>query len=616
MCGVFGSYQFDGKRPLDATLASMAEAIAHRGPDSMGYEIDNFAALGNTRLSILDLSRASDQPFLSEDGKTILVQNGEIYNYVELREQLKRHGSRFATSGDTEVLLRAFEYWGPSFVERLNGMFAIAIYDSAKRNLWLYRDRLGVKPLYISGGIEQGRVWFASEIKAILAAGVQAIPNYDALAQFMALNYIPAPATAFEGITHLPPGHLMQVSPDGVQVRRYWDLNDVVSEPDMSVSEAKSGILTLLDDATRIRMRSDAPFGAFLSGGLDSSSVVGFMSMHQTAPVKTFSIGFDNPHYDETKFAQMAARRFGTFHQSRTMTPDVAAMWPRFIWHVDQPHGDVSFMPTDTVSKLAVQDVKMVLTGDGGDELFAGYDKYLQLFVNGQDDNLPVGWEQAFVQQSGLLQGHEAQSLLAGELSAAFSASDPYSALRGKIEMAAHQDPINRVLVAETLTLLPGNNLVKPDRMAMANSLEVRSPFLDYRMAELAFRIPGRMKLAGGRTKAIYKDAVRDLLGDELTDRRKQMFTVPVGDWFRQALAGYCREILLDGRLASRGIVNAEVLTTMVESHISGLTNYTRQLRALISLEIWFRLFIDADQTWLNKAKNGDHANGYQAERI
>lgn len=615
MCGIFGSFAFDGRRASEEALVAMAKAIGHRGPDSMGYEIDDFAALGNTRLSILDLSSASDQPFLSDDGSIVLVQNGEIYNYLELRDELSRKGVRFGTSGDTEVVLRAFEYWGPDFVKRLNGMFAIAVYDSRSRTVWLYRDRLGVKPLYLWGGPEDRRIWFASEIKAILAAGVAAVPDYDALSQFLALNYIPSPATAFRGIGHLPPAHMAKVTREGVDIRRYWDLHDSGPEPEMSAAEAKAGLLTLLDDATRIRMRSDAPFGAFLSGGLDSSSVVGLMSIHQSEPVRTFSIGFDNPQYDETRFAQMAARRFGTIHQNRVMSHDVAAMWPRFIWHVDQPHGDVSFMPTDAVSRLAVQDVKMVLTGDGGDELFAGYDKYLKLFKGGQSDNLQIGWEDAFVRQSGLLQGDEPETLLTGMLREAFSAQDPYRALSDEIYRASLQDPINRVLAAETLTLLPGNNLVKPDRMAMANSLEVRSPFLDYRMVEFAFTVPGAMKLAGGQTKAIYKSAVRDLLGDELTYRRKQMFTVPVGDWFRQALAGYCRELLLDGRLAGRGIMNTDVLTSMVDSHIAGRENYTRQLRALISLEIWFRLFIDQDPDWLDRAKNGDHANGYQAER-
>jgi len=603
MCGIFGNYCFTpGNVPLEA-LYQVARSVQHRGPDAVGVEADERAALGNTRLSILDLSNASNQPMVSDDKRIVLVQNGEIYNYVELREELRSAGRRFRTTGDTEVLLRAYEEWGPGFVSRLNGMFAIAVQDRNTGRLWLYRDRLGVKPLYWHGTPGEGRLWFGSEIKALLAAGVPAEPDMDALAQYLALNYIPQPATAFAGIRHLPPGHLVELGPEGMEIRPWWDLNDVRLEPDMTEAEAKAGLLGLLDDATRIRMRSDASFGAFLSGGLDSSSVVGLMSLYQSTPVHSFSIGFDNPQFDETSHALLASRRFGTLHEMQIMQPNVMALWPRFIWHVDQPHGDVSFMPMDQLSALAARDVKMVLTGDGGDELFAGYDKYAAFFPGGRTDHLGPDWEDAFVRQSGLLQSDEADTLLTGALRDAFHDSDPWRALSQQIRRADHHDPINRVLFAETTTLLPGNNLVKPDRMAMANSLEVRSPFLDYRMAEFAFRMPGNLKLAGGETKAILKGAVRDLLGDALTWRKKQMFTVPIGDWFRQVLAHDCREMLLDGRLGARGLVSEPVVATMLQAHIAGEENYTRQLRALISLEIWFRIFIDQDPEWLNAAK-------------
>lgn len=603
MCGIFGNYCFTSGNVPMATLQNMARAIRHRGPDAVGVEVDDRAALGNTRLSILDLSEASNQPMLSDDGRIVLVQNGEIYNYIELREELRRSGSHFRTTGDTEVLLRAYEAWGPGFVSRLNGMFAIAVQDRDSGRLWLYRDRLGVKPLYWHSTSDKGRLWFGSEIKALLAAGVPAKPDMDALAQYLALNYIPQPATAFAGIRHLPPGHLAEIGPEGIDIRPWWDLAEIRPEPDMTEAEAKAGLLSLLDDATRIRMRSDASYGAFLSGGLDSSSVVGLMSLYQSTPVRSFSIGFDNPKFDETRYARMASHRFGTLHEARTMESDATALWSRFIWHTDQPHGDVSFMPTDQVSALAARDVKMVLTGDGGDELFAGYDKYAAFFPHGRSDHLEPGWEDAFVRDSGLLQGNEVDTLLTGPLREAFHETDPWRALSGQIRRAGHHDPINQVLFAETTTLLPGNNLVKPDRMAMANSLEVRSPFLDYRMAEFAFRMPGHLKLAGGETKAILKGAVRDLLGDTLTWRKKQMFTVPVGDWFRQALAQYCRAMLLDGRLGARGLVSESAVAAMLEAHIVGTANHTRQLRALISLEIWFRLFIDRDPDWLDAAQ-------------
>jgi asparagine synthase (glutamine-hydrolysing) len=608
MCGIFGAFHFGCGAPSPGVLDAMAQAIGHRGPDATGCYDDDDVALGNRRLSILDLSSASNQPLSSDDGLTVVVQNGEIYNFVELRDELREAGRRFDTTGDTEVLLRAYEHWGPDFVTRLNGMFAIAIYDQRQRTLRLYRDRLGVKPLYIAGG-DGERLWFASEIKAILATGFEVKPNLSAFAQYFALNYVPQPETVFAGIRHLPPGCMAEISATaGVVISRYWDLAEVRVRTDMSEVEARDGILALLDDATRIRMRSDAPFGAFLSGGLDSSTVVGFMSRHAREPVRSYSIGFDDPRFDETEHALAAARLFGTEHRTERMSNDGVDLWPRFIWHCDQPHGDISFIPTDQVSSLAARDVKMVLTGDGGDELFAGYEKYLDVFPQGDTAHLKAGWEEGFVRDSGLLSDGQAYSLLAGPLRDVYRDGRPHAALTDEILRADHQDPINRVLMAETLTLLPGNNLVKPDRMAMANSLEVRSPFLDYRLAEFAFSIPGEMKLRGGQTKAILKDAVEPMLGRALTRRTKQMFTVPVGEWFRQKLAGYCRETLLDGRLAARGLVSEEAVSAMLQAHIAGTGNYTRQLRALISLEIWHRLFVDRDPLWLAQARAGTTA--------
>ncbi len=593
MCGIVGAFHFDGSSPDRARLAAMSASIAHRGPDADGLHIAGPGGVGNRRLSLIDLSHASDQPLFSDDGKIAVVQNGEIYNYVELRDELRRAGARFATTGDTEVILRAYEVWGEHFVTRLNGMFAIAILDGRHDTMLIYRDRLGVKPLYLA---ETGqRILFASEIKALLRGGVTPVPDMAGLAAFLALNYIPAPGTAFAGIRHLMPGHMARLTRDGVTVRAWWRLSDTAPEPDMTPAEAEAGLLRLLDDATRIRLRSDAPFGAFLSGGLDSSSVVGFMSLYLPGRPHTFSIGFDDPRYDESAYARMAAQRFGALHVARTAEPDITRLWPRFIWHCDQPHGDVSFMPTDMVSALAARDVKMVLTGDGGDELWGGYEKYLAFFPGGGTDHLTEGWEDRFARDAGLLTAPLAESLLIGPLADAFHGGDAFAGLADAIRAVPGQDPINRVLFAETTVLLPGNNLVKPDRMAMANSLEVRSPFLDYRMAEHAMRVPGAMKLAGGETKAVMKRAVLPLLGPELTWRRKQMFTVPIGEWFRQALAGYCREMLLDGRLAARGLFDPEAVETLVEAHVSGDENHTRLIRALISLEQWFRLFIDAD---------------------
>jgi asparagine synthase (glutamine-hydrolysing) len=602
MCGIFGAFNFSRAEVSRDVALAMSQSVKHRGPDADGLYSDERVLLGNRRLAILDLTSASNQPLLSEDGSIVLVQNGEIYNFIELRAEMAARGVRFVTNGDSEILLRAYQTWGPQFVTRLNGMFAIAVFDANEDVLYLYRDRLGVKPLYIAGSPDEGRIWFGSEIKAILANGRKYSPDAEALAQYFALNYIPQPRTAFSGISHLPPAHMARLSAAGISITRYWDLADVSPEPEMSSAEAQASLLTLLDDATRIRMRSDAPFGAFLSGGLDSSSVVAFMSMYRSAAVRTFSIGFDDARFDETPAARAASRRFGTMHTTKVMQPDVTGLWPRMIWHCDQPHGDVSFMPMLQVSELAARDVKMVLTGDGGDELFAGYEKYYDLLPGGRSDVTRQGWEASFVRNSGLLQNNQAFELLQGAVRDAFLDGNPYAPLEEAINSALLQDPINRVLHAETITLLPGNNLVKPDRMAMAESLEVRSPFLDYRMAEFAFRVPGSMKLRPEETKWMFKRAVEPLLGRDLTYRKKQMFTVPIGEWMRQALTTYCRELLLDGRLAGRGIVVTEAIEGMLAAHVKGTANHTRPLRALISLEIWFRMFVDEDGALLTQA--------------
>lgn len=602
MCGIFGAFNFSRTRVSPEVVRAMSASVAHRGPDAEGTCSNERVLLGNRRLAILDLSQASNQPLFSGDGRIVVVQNGEIYNFVELREEMEARGVRFSTRGDTEIILRAYETWGPGFVEKLNGMFAISIYDESRDEMFLYRDRLGVKPLYLAGGPEEGRLWFASEIKAILRNGRNYSPDAHALAQYFALNYIPAPLTAFTGIRHLPPAHMARISAEGVEITRYWGLAGIAPESGMSEAQARSGLLTLLDDATRLRMRSDAPFGAFLSGGLDSSSVTGFMSMYRSQAIHTFSIGFEDPRFDETGAAHAASKRFGTFHTTKIMEPDAISQWPQMIWHCDQPHGDVSFMPMLEVSELAARDVKMVLTGDGGDELFAGYEKYFDLLPGGRADVTQPGWEAAFVRQSGLLQGDQPEELLVGDVRDAFFEGNPYAPLEDAIRSAPEQDPVNQVLHAETVTLLPGNNLVKPDRMAMAKSLEVRSPFLDYRMAEFALRVPGSMKLRPGETKWVFKRAVAPLLGDRLTYRKKQMFTVPIGEWLRQQLTGYCREMLLDGRLASRGIVAMGPVERMIGEHVAAAANHTRQLRALISLEIWFRIFIDRDDAVVAQA--------------
>jgi asparagine synthase (glutamine-hydrolysing) len=585
MCGIFGYYHRDG-RSLDAdVLGSMGEAIRHRGPDDRGVFATKGMAIGNQRLSIIDL-KGGHQPFVSDDGQIIVVQNGEIFNHVELAQELARAGYPCRTHSDTEVLLRLYESEGIGFAHKLNGMFAFAIIDKREQALYIVRDRIGVKPLYVH---DDGRqLTFASEIKSILKAGMpKPAMDKEALHHYLSFNYVPAPYTMYEGIRHLMPGHAIKVTRDGSQTWRWWDLADV--QPVHGRSEAAwiEEFNAILDDAVRLRLRSDVPFGAFLSGGVDSSSVVGLMARHMTEPVKTFCIGFHDPRFDESAFAQAAANRFGTRHTMERVEPDMLELWPMATHHCDQPHGDVSFLPTYRVSELAVRDVKVVLTGDGADELFAGYDKYKDFFaqpdIAALDDN---AFRRRYFDSISLFNAAGKQSLYGSSMREGAGRQDSFDVAKPWFDAVPHQDRINQALFLDMQLLLSGNNLVKPDRMGMAVSLEARTPFLDYRMMEFAFRMPGELKLKNGETKYLYKKAVARLIGEELAYRKKQMFTVPVGEWFRQEKADYCAQRLTQlERL--KGLFDIERANMLLTEHVNGVRNNTREIRAIISLTHW-----------------------------
>lgn len=378
MCGIFGYFDSNRNAISSSSLEKMGKVIEYRGPDGYGCYHDEEAsvALGNQRLAIVDLQNGQ-QPFFSEDNSIVVVQNGEIFNHVELNKSLSLDGYPCDTNCDTEVILRLYERDGINGLAQLNGMFAISIYDKNIDVLYLIRDRAGEKPLYYSS--DGGRVMFASEVKSILQAGHKHSPNLDAISQYLTFNYVPPPLTMFEGIKHVMPGTYLKITRSSVEQITWWDLSSVKS---MQQSESKwvDAFNSTLSDAVRIRLRADVPFGAFLSGGVDSSSVVGLMSRHLDTPVHTFCIGFDDPKYDESSFAQMAAIRFSTDHMVRKVESNMLDLWPKVIRHCDQPHGDVSFLPTYKVAEIASSKVKMVLTGDGADELFAGYDKYKDFF--------------------------------------------------------------------------------------------------------------------------------------------------------------------------------------------------------------------------------------------
>ncbi len=581
MCGVFGYFDRTGRSLPHDGLAAMSAALAHRGPDDRGMLADEGLAIGNTRLSIIDID-GGHQPFVSEDGDVAVVQNGEIYNYIELAQSLKGTPFECRTQCDTEVLLRLYQRDGIGFLSQLNGMFAIAIYDRRKRAVLLARDRVGVKPLFVhNDGV---RITFASEIKSILAVTGPRDIDPEGLSQYLTFNYVPPPYTMFQGIRHVEPGTWLELSRAGVKATRWWDLA-AVDRVEQSEARWIDELMGLLDDAVRIRLRADVNFGAFLSGGIDSSTVTGLMARHMSKPVRTFSIGFHDPRYDETQFAETAAKRFDTSHISKRVDPQMLDLWPMATFYCDQPHGDVSFLPTYKVSELAAEHVKMVLTGDGGDELFAGYDKYRDFFTPNVDELDQDAFRRSYYRNISLFDDRAKSTLYRRVASDAF---DRVSALFDEVK---HWDRINQALYLDMQLLLPGNNLVKPDRMGMAVSLEARTPFLDYRVVELAFRMPGALKLKNGVTKWLLKQAVAPLIGTDLAYRSKQMFTVPVGDWFRSELRDYC-ELHLGARSHFR---RSDVLTDSgyqsFRKHCSGEQNNTRQIRALIALDHWANAF-------------------------
>ena len=590
MCGIFGYFSREGLNLPNELVEEMGRTVLHRGPDDLGIHFEHGVALGNRRLSIIDVD-GGHQPFVSADGQVVVVQNGEIFNHVELAAELSRDGYPCITNSDTEVLMRLYERDGIQMVHQLNGMFTISILDRRKQALYLIRDRIGVKPLYLH--YDGNVLLFASEIKALLCSGIERSIDYQALGHFLTYNYVPQPLTMFAGVRHLEPGHWLRIDRQGIETQRWWDLSRQQTEERVEV-EWTEEFNTLLDDSVRLRLRCDVAFGAFLSGGVDSSTVVGMMSRHLTDPVRTYSIGFNEKRFDESPYAAQAAQRFSTNHTLRKVDVNMLDLWPLATWHCDQPHGDISFLPTYRVAQLASEEVKVVLTGDGADELFAGYDRYKRFFaetvIEAADDD---SFQRSYYRSLSLFDEKAKADLLTDNLGAKLEDCDSFDVIASLFAEAEGMDRINQILYTDTQLLLSGNNLVKPDRMGMAVSLEARTPFLDYRMMEMAFRMPGNLKLADGESKYIYKRAVRGLIGDKLAYRKKQMFTVPVGEWFRSTLSPFTEEVLLDQRTTERDLFRPEVIREMLTAHQMGTSNYTRELRALISVELWCRIFLD-----------------------
>jgi asparagine synthase (glutamine-hydrolysing) len=592
MCGIFGYWDRRREALSDGSLRAMAQTLVHRGPDDEGilHRPTRGVAIGNRRLSIIDISHGH-QPFVSDDGQVAVVQNGEIFNHVELAAELRAQGVRLDTHSDTEVILRLYEREGIACLQRLNGMFAIAIDDAREDALYLARDRIGVKPLYV---LDDGyRLLFGSEIKALWPArgGAKTAMDLQAIHHYLSFNYIPAPWTAFESVKHVMPGTWQKFTRQGkAQIQRWWSLADQ-REQDHDFTPWAEEFMALLDDATRIRLRADVPFGAFLSGGVDSSTIVGLMSRHVSEPVKTFCIGFEDPRYDESAFAEQAAQRFGCQHTREVAELNMLSRWPLVLRHLDQPHGDASFMPTLRVSELAAQRVKVVLTGDGGDELFAGYEKYAQFFARPEAAALTqANFERRYFDSISLFSPEGKAALYRPEVGRQLAGIDSFTeAAQPWLREAEHLDRINQALYLDMQLLLSGNNLVKPDRMGMAVSIEARTPFLDWRLMEFAFRSRGNTKLSPeGDKKHWFKRAAAALIGDDLAHRKKQMFTVPVGDWFKGELHGWLRDTLTGSEVIQE-LFKTEGVSRMLDQHRDAQANFTRELRALAALSLWHR---------------------------
>ncbi|MHA7924488.1 MAG: asparagine synthase (glutamine-hydrolyzing) [Marinobacter sp.] len=627
MCGLAGFLRTSTTPDRESHalwLESMGQAIVHRGPDAGATWQDDHIGLAHRRLSILDLSDAGTQPMHSASGRYVIAFNGEIYNYRELKQTLQEAGVAFRTHTDTEVLLALFEQKGAACLDDLNGMFAIAIWDRQGRQLFLARDRLGKKPMYYYE--EGGRLAFASEIKALTQAPfVKTEVRYDAIRDFFAYQYVPDPKTIYRNIHKLPPGHWLITDGQQTGIRQYWDVS-FASADTKSLEELEEGLYDLIDDAVRLRMVSDVPLGAFLSGGVDSSAVVGLMAGHTSRPVTTCSIGFGSKRFDEVDWARKVAELFQTDHHEFTVRENVAGNLTQIARFFDEPFADPSFVPTYFVSQLARQKVTVALAGDGGDENFAGYSKYrTDQIENNLRRRFPAGLRRGLFPQLAKLAGmfsmapaRKARSLLstlsmepddaffvtnsffrqsvwdkvvAGDLKRETAGYDPAELTRRHYRNADTDDHLSKILYTDIKTYLPGDILVKVDRMSMANSLETRAPLLDYRVVEYAAGLPSALKLMDKEKKFILKDTFSRLLPDDVLYRKKMGFSVPLAQWLGNELRATANTIFsrTDGGLAE--CFDMRVVRQLWEKHLSGDHQYTQELWSMLAFELWWQAY-------------------------
>jgi asparagine synthase (glutamine-hydrolysing) len=627
VCGIAGTVMLGGQERVDETLlARMAQALRHRGPDGTGCWTDGRVGLVSTRLAVLDLSDRGRQPMSSEDGRFRIVFNGEIYNFQQLRGELEQKGHRFRSATDTEAILRLYQESGPDCLARLRGMFAVAIWDAVEETLFLARDRMGKKPLYYWCGPRA--FLFASEAKAMLCdPGVPRRPDPIAVDHVITYGYVPPEGSAFQGFRKLPPAHSLRLRDRDMSVRRYWQLH---YEPkhQRSAAAAVEELTPLLEQAVARRMIADVPIGAMLSGGIDSSSVVALMRRRTSGPVRTFSVGFDSPAFNELPYARMVATTFGTDHRELVVGPDHVDLLPRLVWHYNEPFADSSALPTFALSRLTRESVTVALSGDGGDEVFLGYPRYRRVHLTRALDRLPRGIRHAAPVAMTAWPGSAASSiksrlrrqsedvaldrwdrygrwvsyfdraqrraLYAPEFADRVGANRAPDRLRATLEASAATDPVEAAADADVQLYLPEDLLVKIDIASMASSLEVRSPLLDQDVVEFAARLPRSLKLRGLTLKYLLRRAMADVLPDAVLRRKKMGFGVPMAGWLRHEWRDLVHDTLFSTRASERGYFVPAEVRRYVDEHMAGRATHTHRIWNLLMIELWHRTFIDA----------------------
>ncbi len=620
MCGIAGKLYFKEKKVTPEEIKKMTDAISHRGPDDEGIFVRENVGLGHRRLSIIDLSAAGHQPMSDEEGKIWIVFNGEIYNFLELREKLEKEGVKFRSKTDTEIIIHLYKKYGVKCLNYLRGMFAFAIWDEFKKELFIARDRLGKKPLkyYFDDHV----FIFASELKAVLPnTEVKKEIDFEAIDEYLTYQYIPHPKTGFKNIWKLEPAHYLIVKNGRVIKEKYWDL-DYTKKLDYSEEEWEEIILNKLKEAVRLRLISDVPLGAHLSGGIDSSLIVALMAKEMKEPVKTFSIGFKEADYNELPFARMVAEKYKTDHHEFIVEPNAIEVLPKLAYHYEEPYADSSALPTWYLSELTRQNVTVALNGDGGDENFAGYDRYaalklfhdlkfipskkilkeinkklydltkIKLFRKGYRfldsyDTDPLSFYLKIIDHFG---AEDKKSIYSVELEEKVKNSRWNSFLNSKFENGKNLNWLDQILYTDINSYLPDDLLVKVDIASMAHALEIRSPFLDHEFMELTAKIPDNLKLNGFNKKYILKKLAYRYLPKECIDRPKQGFGVPLEHWFRGSLESYLNERLFDEKFSVFGF-KKDGLKKMIDDHKNHRSNYANQLWDLLMLREWLESF-------------------------